>query len=123
MEGSKCTIKWQSKKIPSSYSIIDVLRIAFHSITSSNSASEAPLYLEFHYETTNPKTPLPSASKQNTHTQSDSSRLFVYTSSRVPGASHVALPQCLIAIIINPLQPCIQTQQFVLLLRLSQSAG
>ena len=43
VEGSECTIKWQIAKKPSSHSITDVLLTAFHSIPSSDSASEAPL--------------------------------------------------------------------------------
>ena len=39
VEGSECTIKWQTEKKPSSHSITDVFLTAFHSIPSSDSAS------------------------------------------------------------------------------------
>ena len=95
VEGSECTIKWQTEKKASSHSITDVFLTAFHSIPSSNSASEAPLY---------------------------PAKLFLLISSEVPRATHVAVLQCLTAIIINSLQPCIPAQNFVHFLRLSQSA-
>ena len=122
VEGSECTIKWQTDKKPSSHSITDVFLAAFHSIPSSDSASEAPLYLESDHEATDPKTSLRSAAQQNTQTQSDAARLFLLISSEVPRATHVAVLQCLTATVINSLQPCIPTQQFVHFLRLSQSA-
>ena len=122
VEGYECTIKWQTEKKPSSHSITDVFLTAFHSIPSSDSASEAPLYLESDHEATDPKTSLRSAAQQNTQTQSDPARLFLLISSEVPRATHVAVLQCLTAIVINSLQPCIPTQQFVHFLRLSQSA-
>ena len=56
MEGSECTIKWQTEKKGSSHSITDVLLTAFHSILSSDSALEAALYLESEHEATDPKT-------------------------------------------------------------------
>ena len=95
---------------------------AFHSIPSSDSASEAPLHLESDHEATDPKTSLRSAAQQNTQTQSDPARLFLLISSEVPRATHVPVLQCLTAIVINSLQPCIPTQQLVHFLRLSQSA-
>ena len=58
VEGSDCTIKCQTEKKPSSHSITDVFLNAFHSIPSSDSASEAPLYLESDHEATDPKTSL-----------------------------------------------------------------
>ena len=94
---------------------------AFHSIPSSDSASEAPLYLEFDHEATDAKTSLRLAAQQNTQTQSDPARLFLLISSKLPGATHVAVLQCLTTIVINSLQPCIPTQHFVHFLRHSQS--
>ena len=50
VEGSECTVKWQTDKKPSSHSIADVFLTeaaawaAFHSIASSDSASEAPFF-------------------------------------------------------------------------------
>ena len=122
VEGSECTIKWHTEKKPSSNSITDVFLTAFHSIPSSDSASEAPLYPESDHEATDPKTSLRSAAQWNTQTQSDPARLFLLISSAVPHATHVAVLQCLTAIVINSLQPCIPAQQFVHFLRLSQSA-
>ena len=58
VEGSECTIKWQTEKKPSCHSTTDVFLTAFHSIPSSDSASEAPLYLESDHEATDPKTKL-----------------------------------------------------------------
>ena len=66
VEGSECMIKWQTEKKASSYSITDVFLTAFHSIPSSDSASEAPLYPESDHEATDPKTSLRSAAQQNT---------------------------------------------------------
>ena len=122
MEGSECTIKWQTEKKASSHSIADVFLTAFHSIPSSDSASEAPLYLESEHEATNPKTSLRSAAQQNTQTQGDLAKLFLLISFEVPRAIHVAVLHCLTAIVINSLQPCNPAQNFVHFLRLSQSA-
>ena len=108
MEGSECTIKWQTEKKPSSHSITDVFLTAFHSIPSSDSASEAPLYPESDHEATDPKTSLRSAAQQNTQTQSDPARLFLLISSAVPRATHVAVLQCLTAIVINSFNPASQ---------------
>ena len=49
VEGPECTIKWQTEKKASSHSITDVFLTALHSIPSSDSASEAPLYLDFEH--------------------------------------------------------------------------
>ena len=57
VEGSECTIKWQTEKKASSHSITDVFLTALHSIRSSDSASEAPLHLESEHEATDPKSP------------------------------------------------------------------
>ena len=116
VEGSECTIKWQTEKKLSSHSITDVFLTAFHTIPSSDSASEAPLYPESDHEATYPKTSLRSAAHQNTQntqTQSDPAKLFLLISSAVQRATHVPVLQCLTAIVINSLQPCIPTQQFV----------
>ena len=78
VEGSECTIKWQTKKKPSSHSITDVFLTAFHSIPSSDGASEAPLYPESDHEATDPKTSLRSAAQQNTQTQIDPADLFSF---------------------------------------------
>ena len=75
MEGSECTIKWQTEKKPSSNSITDVFLTAFHSIPTSDSASEAALYPESDHEATDPKTSLRSAAQQNTQMQSDPAKL------------------------------------------------
>ena len=64
VEGSECSIKWQTDKKPSSHSIADVFLTeatawaAFHSNPSSDSASEAPLYPDPDHEATGPKTSL-----------------------------------------------------------------
>ena len=121
-EGSECTIKWQTEKKASSHSITDVILTALHSIPSSDSALEAPLYLESEHEATDPKTSVGSAAQHNTQTQGDPAKLFLLVSSEVPRATHVAVLQCLKAIVIKPLQPCIPAQNFVHFLRLSQSA-
>ena len=120
VEGSECTIKWQTEK--KAHSITDVFLTALHSIPSSDSASEAPLYLESEHEATHPKTSLRSAAQHNTQTQGDPAKLFLLVSSKVPRATHLAVLQCLTAIVINSLQPCIPAQNFVHFLRLSQSA-
>ena len=39
VEGSECTIKWQTEKKAGSHSITNVFLAAFHSIPSSDSAS------------------------------------------------------------------------------------
>ena len=122
VEGSECTIKWQTEKKASSHSITDVFLTALHSIPSSDSASEALLYLESEYEATDPKTSLRSAAQHNTQTQGDPTKLFLLVSSELPCVTHVAVLQCLTAIVINSLQPCIPAQNFVHFLRLSQSA-
>ena len=113
VEGSECTIKWQTEKKPSSHSITDVFVTAFRSIPSSDSASEAPLYPESDHEATDPKTSLLSAAQQNTQTQSDPARLFLLIFSIVQRATHMAVLQCRTVIVINSLQPCIPTQHFV----------
>ena len=122
VEGSECTIKWQTEKKAGSHCITDVFLTDFHSIPSSDSASEAPLYLESEDEATDPKTSLLSAAQQNTQTQSDPAKLFLLISSEVPRANHLAVLQCLTAIVINSSQPCIPAQNFVHFLRVSQSA-
>ena len=109
VEGSECTIKWQTEKKPSSHSITDVFLTAFHSIPSSDTASEAPLYPESDHEATDPKTPLRSAAQQNTRTPSDPAKLFLLISSAVQRATDVPVLQCLTAIVINSLEPCIPT--------------
>ena len=105
VEGSECTIKWRTEKKASSHSITDVFLTALHSIPSSDSASEAPLYLESEHEATDPKTSLCSAAPHNIQTQGDPAKLFLLVSSQVPRATHVAVLQCLTAIVINSLQP------------------
>ena len=57
------------------HSITDVFLTAFHSIPSSDSSSEAPLYPESDHEATDPKTSLRSAAQRNTQTQSDPAKL------------------------------------------------
>ena len=113
VEGSECPIKWQTEKKPSSHSITDVFLTAFHSIPSSDGASEAPLYPESDHEATDPKTSLRSAAQQNTQTQIDPAELFRLISSAVQHAIHVPVLQCLTAIVTNSLEPCIPTHQFV----------
>ena len=113
VEGSECTIKWQTEKKPSSHSITDVFLTAFHSIPSSDSASEAPLYPESDHEATDQKTSLRSAAQQNTQPQGVPAKLFLLISSAVQRATHVPVLQCLTAIVINSLEPCIPTHQFV----------
>ena len=58
--------------------------------------------------------------------QSDPARLFLRISPAIQCATHAPVLHCLAAIVINPLEPCIPTQQFVhqmlMFLRLSQSA-
>ena len=115
VQSSECTIKWHIEKKASSHSIADVFLTAFHSIPNSDSASQAPLYWESKHEATDPKTSLRSAAQQNTQTQGDPTKLFLLISSEVPHATHVAVLQCLTAIVINSLH-------FMHFLRLSQSA-
>ena len=112
----------RQKKKASSHSITNMFLNAVHSIPSSDSASEAPLYLESEDEATGPKTSLRAAAQQNTQTQGDPAKLFLLVSSEVPRATHVAVLQCLTAIALNSLQPCIPAQTFVHFRRLSQSA-
>ena len=66
LEGCECTINRQKEKKARSHSITDVFLSALHSIPSSDSASEAPLYLESEQKATDPKTSLYSATQQNT---------------------------------------------------------
>jgi hypothetical protein len=72
VEGSGCTIKWQTHKKPSSHSIADVFLteaaawVACDSIASSGSASEAPLYPESDHEATDPQTSLRLAAQKAT---------------------------------------------------------
>ena len=122
VEGFECTVKWQTEKKASSHSNTDVFLTALHSIPDSDSASEAPLYLESEHEATVPKTSLRSATQQNTQTQGDPAKLFLLVSSEVPRVTHVAVLQCLPAIVINCLQLCIPAQHFQHVVRLSQSA-
>ena len=119
VEGFECTVKWHTEKKASSHCITDVFLTALHSIPRSDSASEAPLYLESEHEATDPERFLRRATQQNTQTQSDPAKLFLLVSSEVPRVTHVAVPQCLPAIVINCLQPCIPAQNFVHFLRLS----
>ena len=58
VKDSKCTIKWQTEKKPSSLYITDLFLTTFHSIPSSDTASEAPLNLEFDHEAADLKTSL-----------------------------------------------------------------
>ena len=77
VEGSECMITWQAEKKPSSLSLSGVFLTAFLCIPSSDSPSEAPLYLQPERAATDPKTSLCSAAQQNTQTQSDPARLFL----------------------------------------------
>ena len=101
VEGSECTIKWQTDKKPSSHSITDVFLTAFHSIPSLDSASEAPLYPESDHEATDPKTSLRSAAQENTQAQSDPARFFLLISTAIQRATHLPVLQCQTAIVIN----------------------
>ena len=112
VEGSECTIKWQTERKASSHSITDVFPTALHSIPSSDSASEAPLYLESEHEGTDPKKSLRSAAQHNTQTQGDPAKLFLLVSSEVPRTTHVAVLQCLTAIVINSLHSASQHKMF-----------
>ena len=86
VEGSECTIKWQTDKKPSSHSIADVFLTeaaawaAFHSISSSDGASEAPLYPDSDHEATDPKTSLRSAAQMNTQPGTSQSPETLYIS-------------------------------------------
>ena len=121
VEGSECTIKWQTEKKASSHSITDVFLTAFRSIPSSDSASEAPLYLESEHEATDPKTKRPYAQLPSRIPRRRVIQPSFFCSFLLK--YHVpAVLQCLTAIIINSLQPCIPAQNFVHFLRLSQSA-
>ena len=88
VEGSECMIKWQTDKKPSSHSIADVFLTeagawaAFHSIPSSDSASEAPLYPDSDHEATDPKTSLHSAAQVNTQPGTLQSREALYTNKK-----------------------------------------
>ena len=113
VEGSECTIKWQTDKEPSSHSSTDVFLTAFHSIPSSDGVSEAPLYLESDHEATDRKTSLRSAAQQTNPTQSDPANLFLLVSCALQRANHVPVLRCLPAIVINSLEP-IRTHQLVL---------
>ena len=101
VEGSECTIKWQTYKKPSSHSITNVFLTAFHSIPSSDIASKAPLYPESDHEATDPKMSLCSAAQENTQTQSDPARFFLLISSAIQRATHLPVLHCLTAIVIN----------------------
>ena len=122
VEGSECTIKWQIEKKRSSHCITNVFLTAFHSIPSSDSASEAPSYLESDPDASDPKTSLHSAAQPNTQMPSDPAKLFQLISSQVPHAIHVSELHCVTALLIESLQPCMPTPRFVHFLRLSQSA-
>ena len=84
MEGSECTIKWQTDMTPSSHSIADLFLTeaavwaAFHSIPSSDSASEAPLYPDSDHEATDPKTSLHLVAQMNTQPGTSQSREALY---------------------------------------------
>ena len=88
VEGSECTIKWQTDKKPSSHSIADVFLTeaagwaAFHSIPSSDSASEAPLYPDSDHEATGPKTSLRSAAQVNIQPGTSQSREALYINKK-----------------------------------------
>uniref|UniRef100_A0A7S4GGQ3 Uncharacterized protein n=1 Tax=Eutreptiella gymnastica TaxID=73025 RepID=A0A7S4GGQ3_9EUGL len=82
VEGSECTIKWQTEKKASSHSITDVFLTAFHSIPSSDSASEAPLYPDSDHEATGPKTSLRSAAQVNTQPGTSQSREALYINKK-----------------------------------------
>ena len=55
VEGSECTIKWQTEMKSCSHYIIDVFLTAFHTIPSPDSASKARLYPESDHKTYSPK--------------------------------------------------------------------
>ena len=88
VEGCECTINWQTDKKPSSHSIADVFLTeavawaAFHSIPSSDSALEAPLYPDSDHEATDPKTSLRSAAQVNTQPGTSQSREALYINRR-----------------------------------------
>ena len=108
VEGSECTIKWQTDKKPISHSITDVFLTAFHSIPSSDSASEAPLHPESDHEATDPKTSLHLAAQENTQTQSDPARFFLLISSAIQRATQVPVLQCPSAFAVCPVSPKFQ---------------
>ena len=108
VEGFECTIKCQTKQKAGSHSITNVCLTAFHSIPSSDSASEAPLYVESEDEVTDPKMSLRLAAQQNTQTQGDPAKLFVLISSEVPRAIHVAVLQCHISHVVAPPPPTLE---------------
>ena len=85
-------IKWQTEKKPSSHSITDVFLTAFHSIPSSDSASEAPLYPESDHEAADPKASLRSAAQHNTQTQNHE-YFLVPTKRRVCGPLGFIVPR------------------------------
>ena len=88
MEGSKCTIKWRTDKKPSSHSIADVFLteaaawVAFHSIRTSDSASEAPLYPDSNHKATDPKTSERSAAQVNTQLGTSQGHEALYISRK-----------------------------------------
>ena len=88
VEGSECTIKWQTDKKPSSHSIADVFLTeatawaAFHSIPNSDTASEAPLYPDSDHEATGPKTSLRSAAQVNSQPGTSQSREALYINKK-----------------------------------------
>ena len=98
-------MKWQTEKKASSHSITGVFSTAFQNTPSSDSASGAPLYLRSEHEANDRKTSLRPIAQQNAQTQGDRPKLFLLVSSEVPRATHVAVLQCLKAIVINSLQP------------------
>ena len=71
------------------------------------------MYPESDHAATNPKKSLRSTGQQNAEMQSDPAKPFLLISSVLQRATHVPVLQCLTAIVINSLQPCIPTQQFV----------
>ena len=56
---------------------------------------------------------LRSAAQQNAHMQTHQAKPFLLLSPVVQRAAHVALPQCLTAIVVNVIQLWVPTQQFV----------
>ena len=81
-------VKWQTDKKPSSYAIADVFLTeaaawaGFHSIPSSDSASEAPLYPDFDHEATGAKTSLRSAAQVNTQPGTSQSCEALYINNK-----------------------------------------
>ena len=88
VEGSECTVKWQTDKKANFHSIADVFLIeaaawaAFRSIPSSDSASEAPLYPNSDHEATRSKTSLRSAAQANTPPGTSQSREALYINKK-----------------------------------------